>query len=85
MEQDIVRKGYWMQSLMKAQLKSYFCDFIINMRAGTFSPQWEQDAIERAQRLVAEAQAFEQKGLPVRAETTIKRLLPPVGILAFRR
>lgn len=85
LEEQVVSNGFIFRGLLGGQLKDYFFDFIEDMEVDYFVPQWKQDSIGRAQRLAAEAKTSEGQGLSVKAEVIIKRLLPPVGLLAFRR
>ena len=83
LEQNIVRHGYGLDSLFgNYQLKDYFYEYVESMYADWFAPQWKKDAVARAKRLASEAKHEEQQGFPATAEETIKKLLPPLGLLA---
>ena len=83
LEQNIVRHGFGFFGLLGSQqLKDYFYDYVEQMDAGWLAPQWKKDAVARAQRIASEAKAGEHQGLPVTADTNIKKLLPPTGLLA---
>jgi len=82
LEQDIVRHGFGLFGLFGGyQLKDYFYDYIEGMDVGFFAPKWKREAVSRAQQLAAEAKYQERQGYSAAAETTIKRLLPPLGLL----
>jgi len=82
LEQDIVRHGFGLFGHFGGyQLKNYFYDYIESMDAGFFAPKWKQDVVSRARQLAAEAKSQENQGYSASAETTIKRLLPPLGLL----
>lgn len=85
LEQDIVQHGFWGLGFYglfaNPQLKDYFYDFVKGMEAGWLAPKWKQEAVSRAKQFVQEAEAQESQGYIATAETTIKRLLPPPGLL----
>ena len=85
LEQDIVQHNFKILGLLHdSQLKDYFYDYIEGMSPGSFAPQWKQQAVSRARLLAEEAKSQERQGYAALAETTIKRLLPELGLLVLR-
>ncbi len=87
LEQDIVRHGFGFYGLFtQQQLKDLFFDFIGDMNAGIFIPQWKREAIDRAKQLADRANSLDSSGYIVEAEKVIKGLIPPVatGLLGRR-
>ena len=83
LEQDIVRHGFGFFGLLGGQqLKDYFYDYVEQMAAGWFAPQWKKDAVARAHELAAKAQSLERQGYSATAEETVMKLLPPLGLLS---
>ncbi|MCG7896470.1 MAG: nucleotidyltransferase domain-containing protein [Candidatus Thiodiazotropha taylori] len=83
LEQNIVQHGFGFLGLLGGrQLKDYFYDYIEGMDAGLFAPKWKQEAVSRAHQLAEEAKSQERQGYTASAEATIKKLLPPLGLLA---
>lgn len=84
LEQDIVRHSFGFFGLLGGQqLKDYFYDYIDDMSEGLFAPKYKQEAVARARQLVSQAKLEERQDYPVTAEGTIKRLLPPLGLLGL--
>lgn len=83
LENMIVGHGYWFSILSaNTQIKEYFFDIVEGLQAGLLTTKLRRDAVARAKRLVAEAQSLERQGYTDSAERVIKRLLPPLGVLA---
>ena len=83
LEQNIVQHGFGFLGLLGGnQLKDYFYDYIEEMNAGLCAPKWKQEAVFRAHQLAEEAKLRERQGYAASAEAIIKRLLPPLGLLA---
>tara|TARA_R110001599_G_scaffold263015_1_gene463604 strand:- start:281 stop:1105 length:825 start_codon:yes stop_codon:yes gene_type:complete len=84
LEQDIVRHGFGLFGLLSSrQLKDYFYDYMEQLDAGWYAPQWKTDAVARGKRLAAEAKIKEQLGFEASADGVIRRLLPPTSQLAL--
>lgn len=81
LEKSIVGQGYWGSVFSTYQLKNYFYDFIESMDLGWSAAQWRKDKVQRAQKLVDDAQSHERQGDVGTAELRIKTLLPPVNSL----
>jgi len=64
------------QPFCNHQLRDYFYSYIESMSTGFLDPQWKRNAVQRARDIVERAKSEERKGLPYRAERTIKTLLP---------
>lgn len=83
LEQDVVRNSKGVLSFWGAdKLQDYFFEYVEQMEAGWLAPQWKRDAVARAKSLAAESKSQERQGYPATAEETIRKLLPPLGLLA---
>lgn len=84
LEQDIVRHSFGFFGLLSGrQLTDYFYDYMEQLDAGWYAPQWKTDAVARGKRLAAEAKTKEQLGFTASADGVIRRLLPPTSQLAL--
>lgn len=80
LEQHVAGQGYGFLGLLSSRnLGEYFVEAVESLDAGWFAPQWKLEAVNRLKQLTALARAQESAGNLGQAETTIKRLLPPVG------
>jgi hypothetical protein len=80
LEQHVAGQGYGFYGLLSSrQLGDYFFQAVDSLEAGWPAPQWRQDAVSRLKQLASLAKSQERSGNAIQAETTIKRLLPPVG------
>lgn len=80
LEQNVAGHGYgFFGLLMSNQLAEYFFDFVEEMDAGLFAPKWKREAVTRAQEIALEAKTLELQGNSEKAESRVRRLLPPAG------
>lgn len=85
LEQHVASQGYGFLGLLSSrQLGDYFFQAVDSLEAGWFSPQRKQEAVSRLKQLAFLARSQDQAGNSIQAETTIKRLLPPIdGLLGI--
>lgn len=83
LEQHVAGQIYGFLGLLTSgKLQDYFFQAVQSLEAGRNAPQWKQDALSRLKELASLAQSQERSGDIVRAEATVRRLLPPQsGIL----
>lgn len=80
LEQHVASQGYGILSLYPfRQLGDYFFQAVDSLDAGWSAPQWKREAVDRLKEVVSRARTYEHLGNSTLAESTIKRLLPPVG------
>jgi predicted nucleotidyltransferase len=80
LEEQIARQGYGFFGLLASrQLADYFFQAVDSLEAGWLAPQWKQQAVSRLKQVASLAKSQERSGSSIQAETTLRRLLPPVG------
>lgn len=84
LEQAIVGRGFYLIGLWNnnPQFKDYFFDFAEGLSVSWGAPQTKQNAVNRLKEIVSQAKELEARGSMVAAEAAIKKLLPPLGLLA---
>lgn len=78
LEKNIVNKEYGFWGDGYSDLKGYFFDFMGGLSAWSL-PQWKQDRISRAKKIVEETKRLESEGYPTLAEIEIKKLVPAIA------
>ena len=80
LEQHVAGKHYGVFGLLSSkQLGDYFFQAVDSLQSEWSAPQWKREAVSRLKQLASVAQSQERSGNAIQAETTMKRLLPPVG------
>lgn len=78
LEKSIVSKEYGFWGDGYTDLKGYFFDFMVGLSAWSL-PQWKQDKISRAKKIIEETKKLEREGYPILAEMEIKKLIPTMA------
>lgn len=71
-EQDIASKYYYNST----NLKDYFFEYMLGMNVSSFKYQTTKDKVEKAQKIIRQTKDYEAQGMPVSAESEIKKLIP---------
>lgn len=72
LERYIVSQSYWFCST----LREYFYDFWENFEADYSSSQSTKDKVNRAKKNAVQAKKYESDGMPISAESEIKKIVP---------
>lgn len=74
LEQYIIKKSFWFCSA----LRDYFYDFWPGFNYKYDTPQYIKDMVDSAKKHAAKAKDYEESGMPISAESEIKKIIPEI-------